>query len=71
MPDTPKYLAQDKRISLIMFQILNVAKAGGMPSEQAEAMYDSILTRYMTLDIEAAEDLISDIGKIIAGANDV
>lgn len=58
-------LAEDKRISTVIYQILTVAQAGGMSEVRAKEIYYEIITYYSELKDEVAEELIDELINII------
>lgn len=59
-------LSNDRRITGIIVQILEVAQAGDMTEDRAEEMYYEIMTHYTNLRIDAADQLVEDIIKIMS-----
>jgi len=57
-------LANDVRVCVLIYQILEVARAGGMSEERQRELYDEILTHYSELRIDATEPFFQDLFKI-------
>ena len=62
-------LASDKRVSGLIFQILEFACAGGMSEERREELYNEILDYYSELTFEATESFFEDIVRLFLNYN--
>lgn len=57
-------LANDKRMMVLIVQILEVAQGGGMSEEKAEEIYNELMSCYSELKIEAADAFFNELSKI-------